>query len=71
MPDSLWAELRPLYSDRELIELCMLVGHYQMIAMTLNALRVAPDVLPTGPPPRIATALRGILQQRRRSSARA
>ena len=41
--DSLWAELRPLYSDRELIELCMLVGHYEMLAMTLNALGVEPD----------------------------
>jgi alkylhydroperoxidase family enzyme len=41
--DSLWAELRPLYSDAELIELCMLVGHYEMLAMTLNALRVQPD----------------------------
>jgi alkylhydroperoxidase family enzyme len=41
--DSVWAELRPLYSDTELIELCMLVGHYEMLAMTLNALRVQPD----------------------------
>jgi AhpD family alkylhydroperoxidase len=41
--DSLWAELRPLYADRELIELCMLVGHYEMLAMTLNALGVEPD----------------------------
>jgi alkylhydroperoxidase family enzyme len=43
--DSLWATLRPLYSDRELIELCMLVGHYEMLAMTLNALGVQPDRL--------------------------
>jgi AhpD family alkylhydroperoxidase len=49
--DSLWAQLRPLYSDRELIELCMLVGHYEMLAMTLNALRVEPDRLRPGPPP--------------------
>jgi AhpD family alkylhydroperoxidase len=39
----LWAELRPVYSDRDLIELCMLVGHYEMLAMTLNALGVQPD----------------------------
>jgi AhpD family alkylhydroperoxidase len=56
--DSLWAELRPLYSDRELIELCMLVGHYEMLAMTLNALRVEPDRLRPGPPPRLARLLR-------------
>jgi AhpD family alkylhydroperoxidase len=41
--DGLWAELRAELSDTELIELCMLVGHYEMLAMTLNALRVQPD----------------------------
>jgi AhpD family alkylhydroperoxidase len=41
--DELWAQLRPLFSDQELIELCMLVGHYEMLAMTLNTLRVEPD----------------------------
>jgi AhpD family alkylhydroperoxidase len=56
--DSLWAELRPLYSDRELIELCMLVGHYEMLAMTLNALGVQPDRLGRGRPPRLARLLR-------------
>jgi AhpD family alkylhydroperoxidase len=44
--DELWSELRPLLSDAELIELCMLVGHYELLAMTLNALRVAPDTQP-------------------------
>lgn len=29
--------------ETELIELPMLVGHYEMLAMTLNALRVEPD----------------------------
>lgn len=38
-----WEALRPVLSDIELIELCMLVGHYEMLAMTLNALRVQPD----------------------------
>jgi alkylhydroperoxidase family enzyme len=56
--DSLWAELRPLYSDRELIELCMLVGHYEMLAMTLNALAVQPDRLQEGRPPALARLLR-------------
>ena len=41
--DELWAQLRPLLSDKELIELCLLIGHYEMLAMTLNALRVAPE----------------------------
>ena len=39
----LWSELHALYSDVELIELCMLVGHYEMLAMTLNTLRVQPE----------------------------
>jgi AhpD family alkylhydroperoxidase len=41
--DELWARLRALFDERELIELCMLVGHYEMLAMTLNSLRVQPD----------------------------
>jgi alkylhydroperoxidase family enzyme len=41
--DQLWDSLRRSFSDVELIELCMLVGHYEMLAMTLNALRVQPD----------------------------
>jgi alkylhydroperoxidase family enzyme len=48
--DALWAELRPQLSDAELIELCMLVGHYEMLAMTLNALAVQPDPPASGPP---------------------
>jgi alkylhydroperoxidase family enzyme len=43
MSDDLWAALRPRLSDEELIELCMLVGHYEMLAMTLNTLRVQPE----------------------------
>lgn len=43
LSDDLWGELRPLLNDQELIELCMLTGHYEMLAMTLNALRVQPE----------------------------
>lgn len=39
----LWAPLRAALSDAELIELCMLVGHYEMLAMTINSLRIEPD----------------------------
>jgi len=35
-----WAALREHYDDQQLIELCMLVGDYAMIAGVLNALRV-------------------------------
>jgi AhpD family alkylhydroperoxidase len=51
--DALWEQLRAELSDTELIELCMLVGHYEMLAMTLNALRVQPDPEPAGPPSRV------------------
>ena len=41
--DDTWEGLRAHLSDVELIELCMLAGHYEMLAMTLNALRVEVD----------------------------
>jgi AhpD family alkylhydroperoxidase len=63
--DSLWAQLRPLMSDTDLIELCLLVGHYEMLAMTLNALAVEPDPLPSGPSPRAVRALQAIFERRR------
>jgi AhpD family alkylhydroperoxidase len=50
IPDALWSSLRAELSDTDLIELCLLVGHYEMLAMTLNALRVQPDALPSGRP---------------------
>jgi AhpD family alkylhydroperoxidase len=54
---ALWAELRPLFEDAELIEICLLVGHYEMLAMTLNALAVEPDPLPAGPSSGLARVL--------------
>jgi AhpD family alkylhydroperoxidase len=60
--DELWAGLSELLVEVELIELCMLVGHYEMLAMTLNSLRVEPDCLPADRPPRgtrIVQALSG------------
>ena len=44
--DEVWAELRPLLSDEQLIEVCMLVGHYGMLAGTLNSLGVPLDEIP-------------------------
>jgi NAD(P)-dependent dehydrogenase (short-subunit alcohol dehydrogenase family)/alkylhydroperoxidase family enzyme len=41
--DELWVRLCGELPDIELIELCMLVGHYEMLALTLNSLRVQPD----------------------------
>jgi alkylhydroperoxidase family enzyme len=38
--DSTWARLAAELREPELIELCMLVGQYEMLAMTLNSLGV-------------------------------
>ena len=44
LSDAAWDALRAAgLTETELIELPMLVGHYEMLAMTLNALRVLPD----------------------------
>lgn len=41
--EQLWAELAAELDQVRLIELCMLIGHYEMLAMTLNSLRVQPE----------------------------
>ncbi len=41
--DPTWEGLSAMLTDVELIELCMLVGHYEMLAMTLNSLNVQPE----------------------------
>ncbi|MGC4955398.1 carboxymuconolactone decarboxylase family protein [Actinomadura citrea] len=38
--DATWTELATRFGEHELIELVMLIGHYHMVAFTLNALRV-------------------------------
>lgn len=45
-----WQALTGLYDEQQLIELPMLVGHYHMVAMTLNTLGVALDDGLTGFP---------------------
>jgi alkylhydroperoxidase family enzyme len=60
----LWESLGGGLSEVQLIELCLLVGHYEMLAMTLNSLAVEPDA-PSGPPPRLIRFLLGKLAQRR------
>jgi alkylhydroperoxidase family enzyme len=39
----LWEPLAAELDDVLLIELCMLIGHYEMLAMTLNTLEVQPE----------------------------
>jgi AhpD family alkylhydroperoxidase len=41
--DELWGRLSDRLSDVELIELCMLIGHYEMLAMTIGSLGIQPD----------------------------
>jgi alkylhydroperoxidase family enzyme len=60
----LWQELSGKLSEIELIELCMLTGHYEMLAMTLNALAVAPDELTSEPPAALRLAQK-LLERRR------
>ena len=43
--DELWAALAREYDEPKLIELCVLVGHYEMLAMTLRSLEVQPDAV--------------------------
>jgi AhpD family alkylhydroperoxidase len=41
--DELWTLLAQQLDEVRLIELCMLIGHYEMLAMTLNSLGVEPE----------------------------
>jgi alkylhydroperoxidase family enzyme len=41
--DATWAALAAEMRDTELIEMCILVGHYEMLAMTVNSLGVQPE----------------------------
>jgi AhpD family alkylhydroperoxidase len=41
--DAAWSDLAAHLDERELIELVMLVGHYEMLATALTALRIQPD----------------------------
>jgi len=65
--DDLWSGLSAILSEVELIELCMLVGHYEMLAMTLNSLRVEPDAPGDRPPPAALRRLRRLSRSRRRT----
>jgi len=47
--DALWSRLAAELDDRLLIELCLLIGHYEMLAMTLKTLRVQPEAPPGRP----------------------
>jgi hypothetical protein len=44
--DTTWNELRRYLGDRDCIELCMLVGHYETLATTITAPRIPDDRAP-------------------------
>ncbi|WP_445149768.1 carboxymuconolactone decarboxylase family protein [Baekduia sp. Peel2402] len=64
--DELWAELAREYGEQELIEICLLTGHYIMLAMTLNSLGVQVEALPdpAAPRSRASRALQAIATRR-------
>ena len=41
--DDTWATLAARYDDQQLIEVCMTVGQYHLVAFTLNSLGVEPE----------------------------
>jgi 4-carboxymuconolactone decarboxylase len=43
LSDATWDALAARYSKKQLIEVCMLVGQYHLVAMTLNTLQVERD----------------------------
>ncbi len=64
LTDATWAVLAQELTEEQCIELCLLVGHYTMLAMTLNALHVVPDPPPEAMP-RAIGALQRALNRRR------
>jgi alkylhydroperoxidase family enzyme len=43
LTDETWAALRTHFPERAAIELCMLAGHYELLATTITALRIPVD----------------------------
>jgi len=43
LDDATWGFLREHLDEREAIELCLLAGHYEMLATAIAALRIQPD----------------------------
>ena len=41
--EATWRDLAATWSELQLIELCMVVGQYHLVAMTLNSLGVEPE----------------------------
>lgn len=44
LDDDTWNGLRAHLNDAECVEFCLLVGHYEMLATAIAALRIQPDI---------------------------
>jgi alkylhydroperoxidase family enzyme len=42
-----WRKLRATLTDREVIEVCLLVGHYQGLASAIGGLAIEPETSPS------------------------
>ena len=69
LSDETWDALSALFGDEQLIELCMLVGHYEMLAMTLNSLQVEPEEQPAGEPSGAARLVQRLAERRQTAGA--
>ena len=49
LSDATWSAVQASLGDREAIELCMLIGHYQGLASTIGALGIQLEHGPGGP----------------------
>jgi 4-carboxymuconolactone decarboxylase len=43
IPDDIWAELSSHFTDRQCIDVTLIVGHFVMLAMFLNSVGVSID----------------------------
>jgi 4-carboxymuconolactone decarboxylase len=43
LSDETWAKLTESYDEKQMMELCFLIGHYHLVAFTLNSLGVQLD----------------------------
>ena len=62
--DGTWAALAAELAEADLIELTLLVGHYVMLAGTINALGIEPDEPAMGPPKGLARLVQAAARRR-------
>jgi 4-carboxymuconolactone decarboxylase len=71
LSDATWQRTREHFSERKAIELVMLVGHYHMLAMTLNALQIEPEPdAPEAKPSSLVRAIQRVVLRGKQRSTR-